>query len=153
MPRKQARAVSVTWDKGPLGALDSAAIRAAWVEMAKEGGHSIRDDGDTKSALTKAASVLDAVYEVPYLAHATMEPQNTTASYRDGACEIWSPNQGPERSAGARGRCARHSARQGHRAHHVDGRRLRPARHSGFRTGSGAGVAPGETAGKADLVA
>ncbi|HTL00179.1 MAG TPA: xanthine dehydrogenase family protein molybdopterin-binding subunit [Pseudomonadales bacterium] len=93
---KAARAVSVTWDKGPLGALDSAAIRAAWVEMAKEGGHSIRDDGDTKSALTKAASVLDAVYEVPYLAHATMEPQNTTASYRDGACEIWSPNQGPD---------------------------------------------------------
>ncbi len=93
---KAARAVNVTWDKGPLGTLDSAGIRAAWVEMAKQDGHTIRDDGDTKGAIAKAASVYDAVYEVPYLAHATMEPQNTTASFRDGACEIWSPNQGPD---------------------------------------------------------
>ncbi len=93
---KAARAVSVTWDKGPLGTLDSAGIRAAWVEMAKEDGRTIRDDGDTAATLKKAASVHDAVYEVPYLAHATMEPQNTTASFRDGSCEIWSPNQGPD---------------------------------------------------------
>ncbi len=93
---KAARAVNVSWDKGPLGALDSAGIRAAWVEVAKEDGRTIRDDGDTRAALGKAASVHDAVYEVPYLAHATMEPQNTTASYRDGACEIWSPNQAPD---------------------------------------------------------
>ena len=74
---KAARAVNVTWDKGPLGTLDSAGIRAAWVEMAKQDGRTIRDDGDTKGAIAKAASVHDAVYEVPYLAHATMEPQNT----------------------------------------------------------------------------
>ena len=93
---KAARSVNVTWDKGPLGALDSDGIRAAWVEMAKQDGRTIRDDGDAKGALTKAASVHDAVYEVPYLAHATMEPQNTTAWFHDGACEIWSPNQGPD---------------------------------------------------------
>ena len=44
---KAARAVNVTWDKGPLGSLDSDGIRAAWVEMAKEDGRTIRDDGDT----------------------------------------------------------------------------------------------------------
>ncbi|HKE87089.1 MAG TPA: molybdopterin cofactor-binding domain-containing protein, partial [Vicinamibacterales bacterium] len=66
------------------------------VEVAKEAGRTIRDEGDTAKALESAASVYEAVYEVPYLAHATMEPQNTTASYRDGTCEVWSPNQGPD---------------------------------------------------------
>ncbi|MGH7948167.1 MAG: xanthine dehydrogenase family protein molybdopterin-binding subunit [Candidatus Binataceae bacterium] len=56
----------------------------------------MRDDGDTKAVLKKASEVHQAVYEVPYLAHATMEPQNTTASFKNGACEIWSPNQGPD---------------------------------------------------------
>ena len=93
---KASRAVNVAWDKGPLGGLDSDGIRAAWVEMAKEDGRTIRDEGDTAKALKTASAVHEAVYEVPYLAHATMEPQNTTASYRDGACEIWSPNQGPD---------------------------------------------------------
>ena len=93
---KASRIVNVTWDKGPLAGLDSDAIRAAWVEKAKEDGRTIRDEGDTEAALKNAAAVHQAVYEVPYLAHATMEPQNTTASFKDGACEIWSPNQGPD---------------------------------------------------------
>ena len=93
---KASRIVNVTWDKGTLGGLDSAGIRAAWVEVAKEDGRTIRDEGDTAKALKGAAAVLEAVYEVPYLAHATMEPQNTTASFHDGECEIWSPNQGPD---------------------------------------------------------
>jgi isoquinoline 1-oxidoreductase beta subunit len=93
---KASRLVNVTWDKGPLAGLDSDGIRAAWVEVAKEDGRTIRDEGDAAKALKGAASVLDAVYEVPYLAHATMEPQNTTASFHDGECEIWSPNQGPD---------------------------------------------------------
>ena len=93
---KASRIVNVTWDKGPLGGLDSDGIRAAWVEKAKEDGRTIRDEGDTEAALKNAAAVHQAVYEVPYLAHATMEPQNTTASFKDGACEIWSPNQGPD---------------------------------------------------------
>ncbi len=93
---KAARTVNVTWDKGPLGSLDSDGIRAAWVDMAKQDGRTVRGDGNVDAALKSAASVHEAVYEVPYLAHATMEPQNTTASFRDGACEIWSPNQGPD---------------------------------------------------------
>ena len=93
---KASRAVNVTWDKGPLGRLDSDGIRAKWAEMAEKDGRTIRDEGDTAKALENAASVYEAVYEVPYLAHATMEPQNTTASFHDGTCEIWSPNQGPD---------------------------------------------------------
>ncbi len=93
---KASQLVLVTWEKGPLAGLDSDGIRAAWVEVAKQDGRTIRDEGDAPKALKTAASVHDAVYEVPYLAHATMEPQNTTASFHDGECEIWSPNQTPD---------------------------------------------------------
>jgi CO/xanthine dehydrogenase Mo-binding subunit len=95
---KASKLVEVTWNKGPLEGLDSAAIRTAWVDVAaKEDGRTIRNDGNVAQALKSAASVHEAVYEVPYLAHATMEPQNTTAFVRsDGTCEIWSPQQGPD---------------------------------------------------------
>ena len=94
--RKAAESVRVVWDKGPLGGLSTDGIRAAWLKKAKETGHSVRSDGDVGAAVKQAARVHEAVYEVPYLAHATMEPQNTTAHYRDGAVEVWSPNQGPD---------------------------------------------------------
>src|SRR5262245_21509704 len=94
--KRAASLVTVTWDKGPLATLTSDGIRAAWAEAAKEKGHTIRDDGNIEKAMKGAVSTHEAVYEVPYLAHATMEPQNTTASYRDGTCEVWSPNQGPD---------------------------------------------------------
>ena len=94
--KRAARQVTVNWDKGPLGTLTSDGIRTAWSEAAKEDGRTIRSDGNAAKAIADAASVHEAVYEVPYLAHATMEPQNTTAHFHDGECEVWSPNQGPD---------------------------------------------------------
>ena len=94
--RKASTLVKVVWDKGPLGEVSTASIRAAWLEKAREDGHSLRSEGDVGKALKNAASVLEAAYEVPYLAHATMEPQNTTAHFKDGTVEVWSPNQGPD---------------------------------------------------------
>ena len=95
---KGAKLVDVKWNKGPLAGLDSSQIRAKWVDLAKtEDGRAVREDGDVARAVKTAASVQEAVYEIPYLAHATMEPQNTTAVIRpDGTCEIWSPQQGPD---------------------------------------------------------
>jgi isoquinoline 1-oxidoreductase/isoquinoline 1-oxidoreductase beta subunit len=57
-------------------------------------GAPIRDDGNATKAL-RGRVALDAVYEVPYLAHAPLEPQNCVASVRGGKAEIWAPCQTP----------------------------------------------------------
>lgn len=83
----------VTWDEGPLATLDSAAIRAKFAELAKQPGQTTRKEGRGAAALAGAARTLEAVYEVPYLAHTPMEPMNCTARVRPGACEVWVPTQ------------------------------------------------------------
>ena len=86
-------ALRVTWDEGPLATLDSAGIRAKFAELAREPGQTTRREGRGAEALAGAARTLEAVYEVPYLAHTPMEPMNCTAHLRAGACEIWVPTQ------------------------------------------------------------
>ena len=86
-------ALRVTWDEGPLATLDSAAIRAKFAELAKQPGQTARQEGRGAAALTGAARTIEAVYEVPYLAHTPMEPVNCTAHVRPGACEVWVPTQ------------------------------------------------------------
>ena len=55
-----------------------------------------RKDGNIDAAKRGAASNVEAVYELPFLAHATMEPMNCTVDYRDDLCEVWAPTQNPE---------------------------------------------------------
>ncbi len=55
-----------------------------------------RKDGDIAKAKRSAASSFEAVYEVPFLAHATMEPMNCTVDFRADLCEVWAPTQNPE---------------------------------------------------------
>src|SRR2546430_13288210 len=59
----------------------------------------IRNDGDFEKAHASAAKKIDAVYEVPFLAHATMEPVNCTAHVRGDSCELWAPMQIPGAAA------------------------------------------------------
>jgi len=53
------------------------------------------EKGDTRAALERAASVVEAEYRVPFLAHAPMEPMNCTARVKDGRCELWLGTQNP----------------------------------------------------------
>ena len=86
-------ALNVRWDAGAGGELSSESIAAKLRELAPGGTTAIRT-GDPDAALGAAgARRIDAEYEVPYLAHATMEPLNCTADVRADACEIWVPTQ------------------------------------------------------------
>ena len=96
-PAKKGRdALDLTWDEGPNADVSSAAIAQLFAQRASQpgGGAVARHDGDPDTALPAAATKLDAVYELPFLAHATMEPMNCTAYVRpNGGVDIWAPTQ------------------------------------------------------------
>ncbi|TCD15964.1 xanthine dehydrogenase family protein molybdopterin-binding subunit [Oricola cellulosilytica] len=93
-----ARAIDVEWEDAPYPD-DTNAIMEVFRGRLDSGaaGSSYRDDGDVEAAFADAPAdlVLTADYEVPYLAHAAMEPMNATAWLRDGKLDIWAPNQAP----------------------------------------------------------
>jgi isoquinoline 1-oxidoreductase beta subunit len=90
------RALTVQWDEGANAAVTSATIRQMFVDRAKQGGAPARKDGDAVAGLARASKRVDAVYEVPFTAHAPMEPMNATIHIRpDGTAEAWVPTQSP----------------------------------------------------------
>ncbi len=87
--------LAVEWDSANL---DSSAHYAAQAAELKNNPHSTvqRHDGDVLRALDQAHRVVEASYAYPFIAHATMEPQNCTARYDDaGNLELWAPTQNP----------------------------------------------------------
>jgi isoquinoline 1-oxidoreductase beta subunit len=87
------RALQVQYDEGKNANLNSAGIRELFVNLAAKPGAVARNDGDVTSALANGAKKLEAVYEVPYLSHAPMEPMNCTADVRPDSCEVWVSTQ------------------------------------------------------------
>jgi isoquinoline 1-oxidoreductase beta subunit len=94
------RQLAVTWKPGPHGDLDNAAVRARCLAVVEKG-IVARNDGDAEAAFAGAPRTLEAVYEFPYLAHATLEPMNCTARVDDEGCELWAPTQSPSGAAEA----------------------------------------------------
>jgi len=87
--KKGREALKITWDEGPNAQLSSAEITRVYSESAKQPGPVARKEGDAVNVLGGAAKTMDAVYEVPFLAHATMEPMNCTAHVRKDSCDVW----------------------------------------------------------------
>jgi isoquinoline 1-oxidoreductase subunit beta len=87
------RALQIEWDEGPNAAVSSESIRKLYLENAEKSGAIARKDGDVEAALASAAKKVEAVYEVPFLAHATMEPMNCAADVRADGCDIYAPTQ------------------------------------------------------------
>ena len=87
--------LKVTWNEGPTAEQSSTGFAAKAAELSKQPPQrTIRKDGDVDGALA-GAKVIRAEYFYPFISHAPLEPQNTTASYRDGKLEIWAPSQTP----------------------------------------------------------
>jgi isoquinoline 1-oxidoreductase beta subunit len=93
--KKGLEAAAIQWDDGPNAKVSSADIIRALVEGSKSPGVIARHDGDVDKALAGAAQRLDAVYQLPFLAHAAMEPMNCTVHVRKDGCEIWVGTQAP----------------------------------------------------------
>ena len=89
------------WDAGPNAGLDSAAIsnqlRTALQDAGPQGGTRFRHQGDAVAVLAQAPAArrLQAEYEVPFLAHAAMEPVNCTAQVKGGQVTVWCGTQAP----------------------------------------------------------
>ncbi|MSR06143.1 MAG: xanthine dehydrogenase family protein molybdopterin-binding subunit [Gemmatimonadetes bacterium] len=94
---KQAREkLEVTWDEGPTASHSSVEYARKAAELAQgPAARSLRKDGDVDAALKGAAKTVEAAYFYPFLSHATLEPQNCTASFSNGKLELWAPTQTP----------------------------------------------------------
>jgi isoquinoline 1-oxidoreductase subunit beta len=95
--KKAAELLPVSWNIGDDADVSSATIReAVHVGLSANDARVGRSDGDVDRALTQAIKRIEADYEVPFLAHATMEPQNCAAHVTADRAEIWAPTQDGE---------------------------------------------------------
>ncbi len=95
--RKAQDRLVIEWDDSEALALSSDDVFSSYHKAADEDrGESERSEGDFDSAAENAERLVEASYEQPYLAHATLEPMNATAWYRDSAIEVWAPTQAPD---------------------------------------------------------
>ena len=93
--------LQVDWDVSGVSTFstESYAAQAAQRIKGKADGDIVRT-GNIDAAFAAAARTVTADYSYPFLAHGTLEPQNCTALFRDGAIEIWAPTQNPENGRG-----------------------------------------------------
>jgi CO/xanthine dehydrogenase Mo-binding subunit len=87
------RVLNVTWDDGSNKDLNTAAVKASLKQAASKKGASLFSAGDAAKASGRHIS---AEYELPFMAHAPMEPGNCTAHYQGTKCELWAPTQVPQ---------------------------------------------------------
>ncbi len=90
------RKLEVKWDLGKWAAQNSDENARKADELSRQAGRTLRQDGDVDAAFKRdGLKVVEARYVFPFIAHATLEPQNCTAHYKEGHLEIWSTSQFP----------------------------------------------------------
>ncbi|MEZ4299660.1 MAG: molybdopterin cofactor-binding domain-containing protein [Polyangiaceae bacterium] len=89
---RAAPAVKIEWSGGPGEDFSTEALRAHLAAEKPGRGRIARNDGDVDAAMK--GTIVEAVYEAPFLAHSPMEPMNAIAHVTGAGCEIWAGNQG-----------------------------------------------------------
>jgi isoquinoline 1-oxidoreductase subunit beta len=92
---KGREALQVNWDNGPTASESSEALRGSLRAAAMKSGKRVRNDGNVDMVLSKGRQI-EAIYELPFQAHATMEPMNITIQAQSNGCEVWAPTQSPD---------------------------------------------------------
>jgi isoquinoline 1-oxidoreductase beta subunit len=95
------KALEVEWGETSFARESTESLRDQLAALTANPAAVIRNDGDFDKAHAAASTQIEAIYEVPFLAHATMEPVNCTASVRGDSCELWAPTQIPGAAADA----------------------------------------------------
>jgi isoquinoline 1-oxidoreductase subunit beta len=93
--RKALAAAAIQWDDGPNGQVSTAEVIRQLEEASGQPGAVARHDGDPDRAMASAARVVEATYQIPFLAHAAMEPMNCTVHMHKDSCDIWVGTQVP----------------------------------------------------------
>jgi isoquinoline 1-oxidoreductase beta subunit len=91
--KKAAEAVTIEWDDSAAFKRNSVDLFADYRELAKQPGLSAAEKGDANQAFAGAARTLEATYEFPFLAHASMEPLNCVVRIGARDCEVWNGEQ------------------------------------------------------------
>lgn len=91
--KKGRDALAIEWDETTAFRRSSADLFAEFKALAQKPGASAKREGDVDKALAAAARTLEATYEFPYLAHATMEPMNCVVRIGAQECEVWNGEQ------------------------------------------------------------
>jgi len=87
------RSLNVQWDDGPNASLNSAAIYDSLKKASSGKSATLYSVGDVSKVQGRR---IESTYELPFMAHAPMEPGNCTAQFRGSACELWAPTQVPQ---------------------------------------------------------
>ncbi|MGY2293094.1 molybdopterin cofactor-binding domain-containing protein [Pseudomonas sp. SDO528_S397] len=96
--RKALGLLEVTWDAGANAEYSSAQMLAAIEQASLAPGAEVRSVGDVAQGMAQASQTAEAVYQVPFLAHACMEPVNCTVHVRPDGCDLWLGTQVPVRA-------------------------------------------------------
>ena len=100
--KKGLAALKIEWDDGPHAKLNTDHIAQQLATATLSAGAVAQNIGDAEKAMAAAVIKVEAIYQVPFLAHATLEPMNCTAHVRKDGCEIWVGSQALARAqAGA----------------------------------------------------
>ena len=95
------RALKVEWDESDASKDSWSGAKAEADRLRKESGPQVVNTGDVDSAFSSGAKQASGFYSYHFVSHATLEPQNCTAWFKDGALELWAPTQTPGQGIGS----------------------------------------------------
>jgi isoquinoline 1-oxidoreductase subunit beta len=104
--KKGLAALVIEWDDGAHAKLNTKDIAGELEKATLSSGPVAQNIGDSDAALAASVTKVEAIYQVPFLAHATMEPMNCTVHARRDACEVWIGSQAIARAQAAAAKTA-----------------------------------------------